>query len=191
MFLVSFTPFPGSTLEPERSRVRHSQPVHTRLTQCNTADSLPTRRYFETTVLLAAGIALSLDRVCSNQFSNNHHSRTHELILHYSASPSSAAACRRSTIEHRSGASKLDFAGTDLDARRERRGQGEQQARIHRDRRGIRQPAKAHDFRQRVSDLRFVGDFARRPRRQSWRSVGRRQPSQQADASPPTFRLSP
>ena len=48
--------------------------------------------------------------------------------------------------EHRSGSSKLDFAGTDLMPSANWRSRSEQQARIHRDRSGIRQPAEADDF---------------------------------------------
>ena len=50
--------------------------------------------------------------------------------------------------KHRSGATKLDFAGTDLMPSANGQAKVEQQARIHRDRSGIWQPAEAHDFRQ-------------------------------------------
>ena len=82
--------------------------------------------------------------------------------------------------KHRSGASKLDFAGTDLMPA----ANGE--AKVNSKRGSIEIEAefgnleKPTTFRQRISDLHFVGDFARGPRRESGRSAGRRQPSQQA-----------
>ena len=50
--------------------------------------------------------------------------------------------------KHRGGATKLDFAGTDLMPAGERPSQSRKQEGLHRNRSGIWQSAKAHDFRQ-------------------------------------------
>jgi len=122
----------------------------------------------KSTLLFASGIVLSLTAFAQNQ-----------LFYKPALEPMAHTPTFRITVvsrsvqavnyKHRSGSSKLDFAGTDLMPSangvaevNSKRGSIEIDA-------GIWRSAQTDNLRQRVSDLRFVGNFRRRPCREPGR----------------------
>ena len=84
----------------------------------------------KTKLLLAVAVALSLPAVAQTN------SQTTVEVEHMSSTPTFRVTVISRSVqavnyEHRSGSSKLDFAGTDLDAFGKRRSQSKQQAGIH------------------------------------------------------------
>ena len=68
----------------------------------------------KTKLVLAAGIALSLSALAQIESSNHSRRRAYESDAHIPRDRRQPQRARRSTIEHRSGSPKLDFAGTTL-----------------------------------------------------------------------------
>ncbi len=133
----------------------------------------------KTKLLLVAAVALSLPAVAQTN------SQTTLEVEHMSSTPTFRVVVISRSVQavnykHRSGSSKLDFAGTTLMPS----ANGVAEVNSHRGSIVIDTEfgdlQKPTTFRQRVSHLRFMGDFARGPRCEFGRSAGRRQSSQQA-----------
>ncbi len=132
----------------------------------------------KTKLLLAAGITLSLSAFAQTN------SQTIDGVEHMNTTPTFRVTVISRSVQavnykHRSGASKLDFAGTDLMPAANGQAKVESKKGYTEIEVEFGNLQKPNDIRHRISDLHFVGDFARRPRSQSGRSPRRRQPSQQ------------
>jgi hypothetical protein len=98
-------------------------------------------------LLLVAGITLSLSAFAQTNSQEN------QAVVHLNPTPVYRVIVVSRSVQavnykHRGGATKLDFAGTDLMPAAKGQAKVESQEGLYRNRSGIWQPAKTHYFRQ-------------------------------------------